>query len=240
MIDNSYHSNIMWAHWFLKRNGYAKRNITDTGQEIKKESNLYTGKFFKNIFTIRYILNIYSNLNQIGYTDESAIYYENIYPTTIAHIGEKSANVKDKIRITAVLTILVDGTKLPPLLVFRWKNYGPKEKTLQKNYNVSKGNILVKCHENAWLNNDLFMFWLNIIWFSASLKKSVSNSLQLDHSTTYFYKDWINNGNMKPPSEDQIIDLFTNIWYNKVKRESIFNSFKKLVFLLKWMVLRIN
>ena len=50
--------------------------------------------------------------------DESAIYYENIYPTTIANIGEKNVNVrtfgKDKMRISIVLTILVYGSKLPP------------------------------------------------------------------------------------------------------------------------------
>lgn len=66
--------------------------------------------------------------------DEYAIYYQNIYPTTIAHIGEKSVDIrsfgKDKMRITVVLTILADGTKLPPLLIFRGKNNGLKEKTL--------------------------------------------------------------------------------------------------------------
>lgn len=68
--------------------------------------------------------------------DESVIYYENIYPTTIAHIDEKSIDIrslgKDKMRITAVLTILRDGTKLPPLLIFRGKNNGLKEKLYKK------------------------------------------------------------------------------------------------------------
>lgn len=44
------------------------------------------------------------NICQIGNMDESAIYYENIYPTTIAKIGEKNVNVrtfgKDKRRIS--------------------------------------------------------------------------------------------------------------------------------------------
>ena len=78
--------------------------------------------------------------------DESAIYYENIYPTTISKIGEKNANVitfgKDKMRISVVLTILADGWKSPPFLIFKGKRNGPKEKKLQKNSNVLKGLIL--------------------------------------------------------------------------------------------------
>ena len=68
--------------------------------------------------------------------DESAIYYENIYPTTIAKIGEKNVNIrtfgKDKMRISVVLTILADGSKLPPLLIFKGKSNGPKEKNYKK------------------------------------------------------------------------------------------------------------
>ena len=71
------------------------------------------------LYNTRSILNINENLNQIGNKDESAIYYENIYPTTIDKIGEKSVNVryfgKDKMRIKADSTIFADGTKLPLL-----------------------------------------------------------------------------------------------------------------------------
>lgn len=46
----------------------------------------------------------------------------------------------------------------------------------------------------------------------------------------------IKNKNIHPPSENDIIDNFSDVWYNKIKNESIINSFKKLAFLLKWMV----
>lgn len=32
---------------------------------------------------------------------------------------------------------------------------------------------------------------------------------------------------MHPPSENEIIDIFCDVWYNKIKSESTINSFKK-------------
>ena len=94
--------------------------------------------------------------------DESVIYYENIYPTTIAKIGEKNVNVrtfgKNKMRISVVLTILADASKLPPLLIFKGKSNGPKEKKLQKNINVLNGLILVKFQENSWTDKSIFQY----------------------------------------------------------------------------------
>lgn len=48
-----------------------------------------------------------------------------------------------------MLTVLADGSKLRPLLIFKGKTNGPKEKTLQNNINVKKGIILVKCQDNV-------------------------------------------------------------------------------------------
>lgn len=170
----------MWAHRFLKRNGFTIRNITHTGQQIKAESKKFTEDFFKIVFNTRLNIYINDNINQIGNIDECANYYENIYPTTIAKIGERNVKVrsfgKDKLRITAILTVLADGSKLQPLLIFRGKTNGPKEKSLQNNINVKKGIIYAKCQENEWTDHSLFMFGLNNIWFSNNIKKSVANS----------------------------------------------------------------
>ena len=37
----------------------------------------------------------------------------------------------------------------------------------------------------------------------------------------------IKNKNIHPLSENYIIDNFSDVWYNKIKSESIINSFKK-------------
>ena len=98
----------------------------------------------------------------MGNMDEYAIYYENIYPTTITKIGERNVKVrtfgKDKLRISDILTVLADGSKLQPLLIFKGKTNGPKENSFQNNINIKKGIIFVKCQENAWTDHSLFMF----------------------------------------------------------------------------------
>ena len=51
-------------------------------------------------------------------------------------LAKKGVNVrsfsKEKMRINTVLTFLAEGTKLPPLLVFRGKFNGPKKKNTKK------------------------------------------------------------------------------------------------------------
>ena len=54
-----------------------------------------------------------------------------LYKNVIEQIGNKHITVKsfncDKIRINLLLTILSNGNKLPPLVVFRGKENGPLE-----------------------------------------------------------------------------------------------------------------
>ena len=52
----------------------------------------------------------------------------------------------------------------------------------------------------------------------------------------------IKNKNINPPSENDIIDNYSDIWYNKIKSEliiNLINLFKKMVFLLIRMVSKI-
>ena len=124
--------------------------------------------------------------------DETAIYYENIYDTTISKIGEKSLIIhdigKEKLRISAVPCILADGTKLSPLFIFRGKTNGPKEQDLKKiNMWLVEGDIFAKCQPNAWTDHDIFMYWVKNIWLLSSIYKSVKESiLILDRAKTHF------------------------------------------------------
>ena len=97
------------------------------------------------------------------------LFIENLYNTTISKIGEKSVTVrnfgKEKMRISAVLCVLVDGSKLPPLIIFRGKTNGPKEDELKKNKYVTKGEIVVKYQPNELTDHDIFMISLTIYGF---------------------------------------------------------------------------
>jgi hypothetical protein len=66
-----------------------------------------------------------NDLNCFIKVDETPVYMEMIGPTTITKKGLKSitinTNGSEKQRISAVLSIIGDGNKLPPLLIFKGK-----------------------------------------------------------------------------------------------------------------------
>lgn len=134
LLDKSYHALMNWCYRFLKRIGYSIKKVTHQEQELKNNSKEMTSIFFNYIYNIRKDLLIFDKQEFIGNVDETAIYYENIYNTAIEKIGGKNVSVrtfgKDNLRISAVLSILANGLKIPPLLIFCGKTGGPKENKL--------------------------------------------------------------------------------------------------------------
>ena len=278
LLDKSYHALMNWCYRFLKRIGYSIKKVTHQAQELKNNSKEMTSNFFNYIYNIRKDLLIFDKYELIGNVDETAIYYENIYNTAIERIGGKNVSVrtfgKDKLRISAVLSILANGLKLPPLLIFRGKTGGPKEKKLQKNIHCIKGEIYIKCQDNAWTDTNIFSYWLNNIWFAPNNYRNINNTLLvLDRATTHFDDSFnklfenhnskyvmippgqtcflqpldtsinkcikqfmrqedtlfrIKTANIRPPSEEDIIEMFVKIWYDetKIRKDVIIKSFK--------------
>lgn len=56
------------------------------------------------------------------------------------------------------MTVLADGTKLPPMVIFKGKRLPP---------NLPSG-IIVKMHEKAWMDENLMKIWLEEIWKNRS------------------------------------------------------------------------
>lgn len=193
--ENTYSSSHKWFYRFIYRNGFSIRKITHIGQSEKIDSKEHINKFFKLLYEIRNKYNIMDQLDLIGNMDETPICYENIYTTTITKIGSQNVTVKnfnkDKLRITVILCILSDGTKIPPLIIFRGETNKIKEKKLQNNEYVKKGLCYIKCQPNSWADNNIFIYWLTNIWFNNGiLNHKVKNTLLiLDRATTHFCKD---------------------------------------------------
>ena len=54
---------------------------------------------------------------------------------------------------------------------------------------------------NAWCDHEIFLYWLNNIWFISSIYKSIKNSiLILDRATTHFDNDLTNVFNKREAS----------------------------------------
>ena len=61
-------------------------------------------------------MQIFEDLNRIGNVDETLIWFDMTYNTTISKIGEKSVKVhtfgRERLRVSLILCILADGEKL--------------------------------------------------------------------------------------------------------------------------------
>ena len=61
-------------------------------------------------------MQIFEDLNRIGNVDETPIWFDMTYNTTMGEIGEKSVKVhtfgRERLRVSLILYILADGEKL--------------------------------------------------------------------------------------------------------------------------------
>ena len=102
---------MQWCYKFLKRAGFPIRKPTHIGQSLKENSHELFDKFIFNIITFRKQLNIYEDLNHIGNIDQSPIWFDMAYYTTIAKLGEKKYKNKNICRrkIKNIINIMCIG-----------------------------------------------------------------------------------------------------------------------------------
>ena len=188
----SYKSLMQWCYKFLNRAGFSIRKPTHIGQPLKEDSYALFDRFIFNIITFRKEMEIFEDLNRIGNVDETPIWFDMTYNTTIAKIGEKSIKVRtfggERLRVSLILCILANGDKLPPLVIFKGSKNGRKENSLNDNIHVKKNEIYIRCQENAWASEDIFFEWLTKVWFRShpNIKPSGNTLLVMDRATTHF------------------------------------------------------
>ena len=131
--NKKYKTLVSWAHRFMKRNNLTIRMSSHIGQKITSRGEMQLLKFLKDIIAKPNCLDIFDDLERIINVDESPIYLEMPPKKTIEIKGSKNVDIytfgKEKQRITCVLSIAANGTKLPPLLIFK----GKAGKYLEKN-----------------------------------------------------------------------------------------------------------
>ena len=136
-------------------------------------------------------MQIIEDLNRIGNVDETLIWFYMTYNTTISKIREKSVKVRtlvrERLEVSLILSILADGEKLPPLIIFKGTKNGPKENRQNDNIDVKNKEIFIRYNENYWAYEDLFYEWLNKKWFgtNAIIKPASKTQLIMDSVTTH-------------------------------------------------------
>ena len=75
-----------------------------------------------------------------------------------------------KKRISVLLTIVGDRTKLASVLIFKGKKGKIIEKEINGNIHVLRKEILTLVQENSWCYSEIFSFWFENIFLSYEKK----------------------------------------------------------------------
>jgi hypothetical protein len=147
-----------WVQRFYNRHGFSIRRKTSICQRLPDAYADKVAQFQRHIIRLRE-KNSYS-LSQIGNADQTPVFFDMPLDVTVESKGQKSIPIltsgNEKQRCTVMLTVLADGKKLPPFIVF-------KRKTLPKGMNFPRG-IKVRAQEKGWMDNHLVMDWINCVW----------------------------------------------------------------------------
>jgi hypothetical protein len=138
----------------MLRNGVSFRRRTTLCQKLPShfEEKLLT--FQKHAIGLRKANNYI--LSQIGNAGETPVYSDMSSNYTV-DTGVKSVLIKtsgNEKLVTVMLTVLADGTKLPPYVVLNRKTM-PKEQL--------PNSRIVRCQSNGWMTNELMTDWLQVV-----------------------------------------------------------------------------
>ena len=105
--------------------------------------------------------------------------------TTIAKRGKKTIIIKtqnqQKCRIFVLLCIAADGSKLPPLIIFKRKSGGIIEKNISKK-------CFVCLNDNAWATDSIINYWFYNVWL-----KYLKNEENLCENVGYLILDKVSS-----------------------------------------------
>jgi len=204
-IDESYHDLELdiirqRINRLLKKYNMAIKKSSHIGQPLPIEVKELINKFLHEVVNKRYYLGINDNeLNRIVNIDETVIYFENPATQTIDINGKKEviidSNGNENKRISVLLSICGDGTKIAPFCIFDGENEKRLEKELNNLEIIKNQKLYAVYHKYAWCDSDIFQRWYEEVYLKYEKFQVKKNCLLiLDKSPSHYNK--------------KIIDLF--------------------------------
>ena len=178
----------------LKRKGLSIRRATHVGQALPNDAIESFYRFFHLIISERRDLNIDDGEEyRIINCDETPIYFEMPDTTTIDIMGNKEVIIdtkgNEKKRISVLLTIVDDGSKLPAVLIFKGKNGKFIEKEINGNIHVLRKEIFALVQENSRCDSQIFSSWHENIPLNYEKKINKKCLLILDKALSHIDND---------------------------------------------------
>ena len=241
----------LWCTRFLRRMGFSIRKIGHYAQKTKDNVVDFIKEFilYKNKIILEY--NLENNEECIGNADETPILLEPVDNKTVDIIGNKDINMitfgKDKERVSVMLTVLGNGEKLPPMIIFKGVENGTRYKSLLKNKYVKSKEIYIGYQVKSWLDENInshYSSTINNIFKNNKSRyillppdlTSVMQPLDLvvnkpfKNNIRFQYRNQLQNRGCKNVklTPDILIEFIYNAWYKKdiITDEMIRKAFK--------------
>jgi hypothetical protein len=101
--------------------------------------------------------------------DETPIYFDELPGTTVAVTGSKQVNCRrthsESLRVSVLLTVCADGTKLPPMLICKAKPNGNIERFEFTQPGRYPEDMVLICATSAFNNERGMKIWLERVRF---------------------------------------------------------------------------
>jgi hypothetical protein len=139
-----------WVFRFMKSNNLSVRFSTTVGQKFPSDWEAKVAKFClylgENLFGV--------DSCHFGNMDEVPVSFDKPSSRTVNLKGTEDVSVAttghEKSNFTVVLCITADGSKLPPMAIF-------KRKTVLKGC-YSK-DVIISANKKGWMNSEVMKFW---------------------------------------------------------------------------------
>ena len=119
--DKSFLASAGWCTRFMWRNKLALQQKTKICQRLPADLKKKITSF--QCFVIHQRLRHSYPLSQIGNMDEAPVFFDLPSNRTVDYVGSKTVTIRttghDITHFTAVLGCMADGTKLPPMVIFK-------------------------------------------------------------------------------------------------------------------------
>ena len=163
-----------WVDGFMSRNSLVNRRRTTVTQRLPEEYNEDQQCFLSYILYMRTEYNY--PLNLIGNMDETPLSFNLPSQTTVEERGKRTVSIlttgHEHTNFTVTLTCLADGTKLPPLIIFKLVNV-PRESFLN--------GVHVCANPTGWMDEKEMIWWMENVWRRhANLSSNPRSLLVLD------------------------------------------------------------
>jgi len=166
-----------WVDGFMTRYKLSNRRRTTIAQRLPEDYVEQQSEFLSYVLYLRKE-NDYP-LSLIGNMDETPMAFNLPSNTTIEQSGSKTISIlstgHERSNFTVVLACLADGTKLPPVIIFKLKKI-PREEFPE--------GVIIRTNSEGWMNENEMLWWVENVWTKRANRGNNPRSLLVLDSFT--------------------------------------------------------